>query len=722
MILTAGILVIGFGLLFLAGIPLTLLLYKERDGYGDSFWAIVPFAGYALIAIVLKAFVGFGLTVRQLAIPMLVILIVLFTVVVIRKKRLPQFPVWIGLSALAVLLINGLGYFYIGAESYGGYFSADMFFYGSQPQFHMDYPISTSYSDIPYQPGYSYGILSPYHRVSRSMLQAFIAVLCGTEAKNTLGFISLLGPVLTFFALCFATKYIKLNGKWRIAACLFGASVPGVALVHLDGFIGASLATPYIVLWIPLLYELIEKPRIRSALLVSAIFATAITNYSEVTLVYILLCIFTLTLVFINKKVTWRGAVYTIGALILGFLVNIQAMSDILMLAVPSSVNIKNSLDSIYPFGLSLKGMVFMFFGTIPLPVPNLISMIIRFTAGLLFFFGFFGLAYHSIKRYHTVVFTFLAMCFAPLIFLSGNREYLYDYFKLSLMMLPLLVVGIWYLSSEIYSKLRTEWAANDPTWFGNLKKAITFLLLGAVTLTFTVSGTFSGAATIRLDNKINASSDKYHIYVPSSQAILKQLKSTRNENMLFVASKSSMVQWWMAYEARHDKIWYLSPYTNEYYAFQNINSPNEDLSTVPMDVRIVWDPTYYCIIRPDAQKETVAAMFCSMNYKTGNNYLPTSFPNKNYKDNTYELRIFSKEDKNATLKLFVGKDKNDGKIIINVGELGRFPVPENGVIEVPMNLKKGGTVISIRTSSQDENADNPNALIYVRDCQLLIN
>ena len=698
MLISLLILITALFMLFAAGIPLTWLLLRlvKKDPDGSNIWFISMFTGFSLIAIILKTLVAFNIPLKYTSWPLAVVIILALALFIFKKHdAIPKPPKAFVVGFVLVLAISSVGYLAVGASSYMGYNWWDNIFYASQTQFHIDFPLNTVFDSVHNQPWMAYATRYPVLRISRSMLQGFIAVLCGVNAEYTIGFISILSPLLTYCAMNFATSKIEMNEYGKIAACFFAAMVPGLASLHLEAFLGAALIVPFLIVTCALLASTFEKPTIGSSVLCAMVLATATTIYTELTLVFVLLAAIIFVWSVCIGKIEVRK-VYVLASIVAGvLLINIQFFNSTYSNFL-SSLTQTHGLDSLYPFALSGSGFSFAYLGLASSKYFGLLAVLMAL-AGLL------GMTITFLENKSPVLLSFIALMLSPIMFFYTGEVFVYPFFRLILISSPVVVLGLWLFLERIYNLLRDS--SLDAVIFKLPIKRVSLMLL--VLCTVGVSSLSLLGTSANIYRTISQKSTRVLTAPSSSVRLLQQKLDATDGKDIFLVSQLSLESWWLMYYARNDNVWLCHESIDDHYVQNSrVDYSYLDYSKMPDpdNVDIVHDPTYYNAVFPETQRSIVDSYMIS-NSKSSNSVIGPSAG----ADKSFELVVYSKDVLTGTFEVTIGMNAESKNLSMNMTIDGEQynDVTDGDVLQVPISIARGFTKVEVNVlSSSDEDIE----------------
>lgn len=700
-----SIILIGICLVAIAipGILLAIFLVDKKST-NSHFWALVPFLGISLSILVLQTLVYLNIPLSCSVFPFFIlIVIVIFLIYRTGKVSFPAFPKKLFVFALLALFISGTGYFLVGANDYTGDGYIDQFNYVAITQFLMDKPINTNFADIQQTPYLVTALLKKDDRLGQSILQGYVAILSGVNAKTAYGAISLLSPFLVFissFLLC--QRVIPLT-KYQYGASLTAAIIPGLAMVHLENFLSQSLAIPLLLLWPLIIESILEEGNWKNILIGILIFSAIYSIYPDFTIILILLSILGLIWHCATKK-EWTPSVKRITILLIGGLfLNVGYIQKSI-----GSMNrplVPHLLENIYPFSFKIEGLRYLWFGDLGFFSDKIfIFVVFNFAAISLTILAYVGIFNNFREKKNIISIILLGFVIFPLIILAFGDLYPYQYYKMVLSISPVLMIGVWLTittfwidkpkdSSQISSPNNFPYAVFTKLPVIFLALLLIFTVIGTV---YTSSNTFFGGG--RSINGVSNSKEMIETY--------KFLESQKNQNFIIssVSVHPAYPLAWASYHGRNNHIYFFDnnigdiPLSGVYAEKFSFNDPNE----FPVNLKkIVVGSNYPTIIPNDLNQNLTISIEIPTEGNSSSNF------NWLGKEMTISMYSMLSENTNITLSFdaYPGPGNPDRKRIINVFNteqpnniLGTQTFDSEKLILIPLTLKPGVNQIKVQT------------------------
>lgn len=439
------ILVISITIPILCGFLFFNLSQKKLE---SKDFLLDPFIGISIIIIFLQNLVYLNVPVKYSAFVLLFLIIVSTTYILI-KKHIKFNKEWLVIVFLvgSTLFVNGQGYFRETAKHYIGYGWIDGYNYVTIAEFLKEYKFKTEFKGVD-KPYLVSAIAKKNDRIGQSVFQAFISSITLLPANYTYGAVSLLSPVLTFFAFLYLFFILKLK---KIISYLFSFLVsvlPAVSTVHLENFLSQALGTPMLI--ITLVYILsLRKIVIKELIILGLLIAGTNSIYTEYTPFILLVILLTILTRLIFEKNVIKVVVGFLLSILLALIINPFFSGG--TLKIFQRTNLVGILSHVYPFSHSAYGYNRLFFGD--LFIQNITNKYYLFVIILLILLlSIIGSLFFLFKKRN--VYFLLLMAF-PLVSLILNiffKNYPYQTYKLLLSFFPLLFIGIAYLFNRLLS------------------------------------------------------------------------------------------------------------------------------------------------------------------------------------------------------------------------------------------------------------------------------
>ena len=267
---------------FVVGLP--LLWLRRREPLTEADWLLAPFVGLAAILLVLHNLIYADVTVAQCTPWIWAGALVLWSGLLLKhgvKPLLSHVPAPVLLAMAAVYALQGLGLLLAGVEAYLGRAWGDQYNYTVTAQFLSDFPHSLSWDSIGQRPFLVEASTFKDDRIGVMLLQGFLARSLGTEAKNLFEPAILLGPALVVPATYGLAGRLGLGRRAALAAAGGAGVLPGLTILHLDGFLSQVVALPFLLCLLSALHDLIGSVRPAAVLVAGGLLAATAALYTE---------------------------------------------------------------------------------------------------------------------------------------------------------------------------------------------------------------------------------------------------------------------------------------------------------------------------------------------------------------------------------------------------------------------------------------------------------
>ncbi len=711
--------IIGISLIaiFIPGFLIAILLVDRKSHY-SFFWMLVPFLGIAFSILILQTLVYMSIPLSYSVFPFFFILlfILLFFSFKIRCRSLPEFPKKIYILAILVLLISGTGYFFAGADAYIGNGYIDQFNYVSSAQFLMDKPFNTNFNDIQQTPYLVTALLKKDDRLGQSILQGYIAILSGINAKTAYGAITLLSPFLLFFSSFLLCQRLFPLKNFQYGASFATALIPGFAMIHLDNFLSQSLAIPFLLLWPLIIDNILENGNLKNILIGMLFFSAIHSIYPDFTIILILLSLLGFIWHYIIKK-EWKNSLKSIICLLFGGLfINVGYIQK--SIEGMSRPLVPHSLENIYPFSFKIEGLKHVWFGDFGFFFDMFfIILIFNFAALLLTVSAYIGIFNNFKDKKDVVSILLVGFLMFPLFILAFGDLFPYQFYKMLLTISPILMIGVWLTITSFWvTKPEQPLYFSQNSIFSPLisKKIFSLLLCLLLIVTVISSGYtcsnsfFGGGRSITSVSNSKAMIDAYN-----------NLESQKNQNFI-ISSASVHPEFplaWASYHGRNNNIFFMDNVLGDvdlHGVFSEKFSFN-DPSQFPRDVKpIVVGPHYPKIIPPELNQKFCISIDLPTEGNPGSNF--------NWMNHQMTISIYSllTEKANVTLTFdaYPGPGNPDQKRILKVNNReGLYDIPvtrefdSEKNISIPLTLYPGINHINVELITPDSPSTSTNKI-----------
>jgi hypothetical protein len=579
MLLTIWCVVVVCGSIFAVGTPVRWLL-NSREPLTPSAWVEVPFYGIAAIILFLQNLVYLDVPVSRSTWILWAVVAVLWVWMARRggaTSSLRTCPARVFACAALVYLLQGLGLFIIGARHYVGRAWGDQYNYTALAQFLTDYTFSAALTDIG-QPPYLVEIVRlKTERLGQSVLHAFFAATGHTDAKVLFEPTILLSPLLITLAVFALSKRYGLKPGVAVACGMSAGLLPAVALVHLEGFLSQALAIPFLLLAPVLIDDLSKLPRWSNLFGTAMLFAATASIYPE--FLVLLIAVAAAGLLFLDRR---RGLVTSRWAWIVLLLIVTVALNIGFAGGLLSGFGRVNMpvLGHIYPWALSVEGIVRAWFGDLGGSSTGIMQSILRASALGLTAVGYYGLRRAAVLRATDAAagkdaqetpgrafpWITLGLAALPAVVLVRDDQHPYQFYKLLLTIAPLLVVGVTLAVARLHAVSRAGSAATDGQVTRRWAAGTAWVLWTAV-LAAAVTGTIAMA----LETTSSAPaprSNAHYLLRRDMRELGTRLSALRDERLFISVSDDTwnhgFLNAWLTYFARHNKLWLANPSLND--------------------------------------------------------------------------------------------------------------------------------------------------------------
>jgi hypothetical protein len=526
----------------IAGYIVANLLTKKKN---DINWSLFPFLGISVIVLFLQNLVYKDIPIKNVSLYLLIFILLFFIFFVLKKKRKPNFE-WILIVAfcLGVFFINGFGYLRETPKWYVGYGWIDQYNYMVTSEFLKEYKYSTTLSQID-TPYLVRSITAKSDRIGQSIYHAFLSSVFNLSSEYTYGAISLLAPLLTFFAFLYMFSLIKIK---KIVGYVFsfGAGiVPATSVIHLENFLSQALGTPFLLITVVyILFLNSKKISWRNIIVLGFLIAGTNSIYTEYTpFILIILTIKIILLLFYSRK-NYITIFILFASFITAIIMNLGYFDSTIMIF--KRTNIPGILANVYPFNHTVYGFSRMYFGDLA-PSGNIGFFVITI---FVFLLGVLGLILLSLKKKSLNILFLLCFAFGSVILNIVLTNYPYQTYKLMLSLLPLLFLGLGYIGDLIFTLQRSK-----------LNAAIFFSTYSLILLSIPSYSTLKLANVSHLGGP---RSNKLVLFTNEQKKLYENLDSLEGKN-IFLNTTHSYELARMVYFGRRNHLWFFNPIIGDY-------------------------------------------------------------------------------------------------------------------------------------------------------------
>lgn len=692
-------LVFSIVVIFISGFFLSMLLIPEKY-QNDYFWILMPFLGISFTILVLQTCAYLNIPISISAYPYLIIVIAGTLILYYKKNRpkIPELPYVLFALAIIVLAANGLGYFVVGTSDYIGYGWIDQYNYVGISQFLMDKPFNTSFDQVEYVPYLVDAILKKNDRIGQNVLQGYIAILSFVNAKTAYGPISLLSPLLTFFAIWALSRGLIKNTWAQYGAAISGSCIPGFALIHLQNFLSQALAVPFLLISPLFIYIALKEKDWRFITIGILIFAAIHSIYTEFSVLFIFLVICGGIWFILQTKDIVPSILIVVSIITAGLLINIGYLER--SIAIMTRGDIPNILPSIFPFSESIQGLRYLWFGYSGRFLQySWLTLSVNLSAVFLTLVGFSGILFIVKKQKNVVSILLFVLIICPLIFLSRSDPYPYQFYKMMMTISPIFMLGVWIVLSDFW-----EFGVNDvgmkeyihPIVRVGPNMLLIALFISSIIMTgyiasFSINGGYRSGVNV----------------VNTDEMIINYMNLENSKNRDYIVSVSHPYPLaWVAYHGRNNRIFFINNAIGDVEL--NTMFPKKfyfnDVSKFPHNATKFTVGQEYPQITPTEISEKLIA---SIDNPQGMEGFPGSEFNWLGKDMNLYLFWQGVHDQNITISILAtaGPGDSDSKRIFTISMLeGKIQNPQvieferSKNISVPLVIQPGLNVVEFKS------------------------
>jgi hypothetical protein len=494
-----------------------------------------------------------------------------------------------------VYTIQGVGLLIVGVKYYVGRAWSDQFNYTVIAQFLADERFSSTAQAFGNQPFLLRAIELKDDRIGQSILQAFFAVSSFTDAKTLFEPTILLSPGLIVVAIYMLLRGLNLDRRRALLASTLAGVLPSITLLHLESFQSHALVLPWLVCFPAILLGLNKQPN-RYQLAIAVLFLTAsISIYTEFLAILAGVIVLTISVAAIYHPQRYR-LIACYGVLLLSPALLVPGMVSSIF-AIFNRIN-DEVLTGIYPWAYELEGLSRIWFGDLAV-APQIagqgqiamVSIILTALAG-------FGLLHACLPLVITrgrilaapeqrdALVCLLSICtitILPLIILAKDQTHPYQFYKLLISISPLLVVGIALLDMPIVSVPVYAGLLSDTT-LGEWRHRIVSVILLLIFFGCVVSTTSMGMKSTLVEAQERSAA--HFLIAPDMRELQDGLEQLSDQDLL-LTDTGSPTSGWVAYFARHNRVWLPEPHVGE------INlapiATNVTLRRIPSDLLVLY-------------------------------------------------------------------------------------------------------------------------------------
>jgi hypothetical protein len=609
MLVTLLCLVTVLGGLFLLGTPFRWLLNGCRP-LGRAEWLEVPAVGIAVIVLVLHNLVYLDIPIGRCVGWIWLSVALLWGVMAWRRQILASlggYPLTVFAVGLAVFCVQGLGLFIMGAEWYAGRAHSDQYNYTAVAQFLTDWPFSTTLRQIGYHPYLIDAIKLKYDRIGVMLLQGWFAATAHLDARTLFEPTILLCPTLVVLAIHSLGRRVGLRPGQALLAAACAGLLPGLALVHLESFLGHALSIPLLFFCLLALYDLVEKPGLLPVLRVGLLLSATTAIYTELAPLLAGLVVLILGGALLFRVLRVRSALLCLVALpALMVLLNPLYLPILYRICQRSMINTStNGFVDLYPWAFQLQGLGCLWVcdlwaakhGNNPWIGWGSLAVTVHAVFGLLRLWSnhlaWMRQSWRDVRFRHSLLLAtgVVVVGLLPLLVLARGTECPYQLYKLLLSVSPLLVLGVAVGVTPTRLPKPAETTAQQLPW--TRRQVAAGLLPLLFVLMLATSGTIAMAlqSTNTSESAAWRGSGQYITGNPCWRGVLSFVRAAPPSNLILAAGPNVFKNCWPAYFARRHQVWLTNPAINDANRVDT-DFPEAahvlDLNTVPTDAYLL--------------------------------------------------------------------------------------------------------------------------------------
>jgi hypothetical protein len=584
------------------GVPVRWLLGRCRPLDEDG-WVEAPFLGIAAIVLSLQTLVYHQVPIASSA-PWVWAVAALLWLLLWRRgqfgdcwRRCP-WPLFA--AALAVFLVHALGLLILGAHSYVGRGWPDQFNYTTIAEYLNHWDFSLPRAQIGQRPYLFKGFELRSDQIGQSLLHGFYAVSAGASTKTLFEPSILLMPPLLVLAVYALGRRLGFSRGYAVGCGLAAALLPGVTLLHLEGFFSHALLLPLLLCCLAVLEGHETGGDWTAAARAAVLLAAAVSIYTELLPVLLAAPLLFLVVALWQRPLRRQSLVaYSLIALA-PFLLNPWFVPFIprILRRVDRQV-----LADVYPWALRTEGIERLWFGDLVSALPHRLELGLRPAALALLVLACYGTLRYGLARLaapsrdaaaapgpsKALVVNLVFLLALPFLVIAKDANHPYQFYKLLLTASPLLVLGLALLGRRATPGALPGEASPTPPRLVMLRLAPGVLLGG-----LTVVG---GAATAHMVLRTTTphAEDRFWGRVllgPPEQQLADFLEALHGRNIAYsgtdsVSGTGFYFNSWISYFARRNRLWLANPNFNDgddltvYPRLRHL----ADLSHLPPDV-----------------------------------------------------------------------------------------------------------------------------------------
>ena len=564
---------------FAVGVPVRWLLGRCRPLDEDG-WVEAPFLGIAAIILPLQNLVYRHVPVASSA-PWVWAVAALLWLLLWRRGQLGacwrRCPWPLFAAALAVFLVHALGLLILGAHSYVGRGWPDQFNYTAIAEYLNHWNFSLPQAQIGQRPYLFKGFELRGDRIGQSLLHGFYAVSSGASTKTLFGPSILLMPPLLVLAVYALGRRLQFSRRHALGCGLAAALLPGVTLLHLEGFFSHALVLPLLLCGLAVLEDRETGGDWTAAARAALLLAAAVSIYTELLPVLLAAPLLFLILALCQRPLRRRSLITYLLITLAPFLFNpwfVRFIPGILH-RVDRQV-----LADVYPWALRTEGIERLWFGDLVGALPRWLELGLRPAALALLVLACYGTLRYGLARLaapsrdagaapgpsKALVLNLVLLLALPFLVIAKDANHPYQFYKLLLTACPLFVLGLALLSRQATTPALPGETPPPP-------RGLVLLRLGPATLLagLTVVG---GAATAHMVLKTTTPQPEERFWGrvllgPPERQLADFLEGLHGRDIAYsgtdsVTGTGFYFNSWISYFARRNRLWLANPNFND--------------------------------------------------------------------------------------------------------------------------------------------------------------
>lgn len=540
----------------ISGLAVDNVLYRTKDRPRID-WLSALLMGVCILTITGHFLVHAGLRVPVFA-PSLVILVSISSLVVLwTAKRKKTIPVTVIASICVVYIVHGLGLWVVGTDAYLARGWGDQSNYVSIAHYLTNY----HFGELPpiTDPAALVGHAYLLPRDGQSVFVALLSNILGTDPKYLFEPVILLVPLLIYGILLQVSDAAGLERRMGQLAALFGACVPAVALIHLEGFLSQALATPLLIALPLYVDQAIRSGTVMTYIRVGLLISTGIVVYPEYSILYVL-GISGPLLFGIADSSTRRDCL--VGTAAIAFIPILLLFENTKLLTIYENAG-GAAFNSIFPWANSIEALVRIWLADFVSVAPP--KAAIAYAIGLSTF-GFIGLCL-LFTRKRSLGTGFLLICVFPVALLLARPGASYAIYKIAASVSPLYAWGIVYLCARLPVKFAVRTSA-----------IVVSICMMALSMAAILDMAWATTRTSLSREQLNYRRQVTNVVLNRDfLRVENYLHNLQGANIITCINdqspNGSYTNLWLAIAGRKNKIWVMNPQLNGSYMSHLISS-----------------------------------------------------------------------------------------------------------------------------------------------------